>query len=70
VAGRISTAIKTKSHDEMIELARPYQENSPLIENLDYTMEDGNMVFSAWYHLKRGTCCGNDCRNCPYPKQV
>ncbi|MEZ0130904.1 DUF5522 domain-containing protein, partial [Flavobacterium sp. LBUM151] len=19
-----------------------------------------------WFHLKRGTCCGNNCRHCPY----
>jgi len=26
----------------------------------------GNVVFTASYHLKRGTCCANDCRHCPY----
>jgi len=24
------------------------------------------MVFTAAYHLKRGYCCGNGCRHCPY----
>ncbi len=37
-----------------------------LIEGIDYYMENGNLVFSAWYHLKRGECCGNNCRHCPY----
>lgn len=30
--------------------------------------ENGLMVFTAAYHLKRGYCCGNGCRHCPYPK--
>ncbi|MCC9136544.1 DUF5522 domain-containing protein [Pontibacter silvestris] len=24
------------------------------------------MVFTAKYHLKRGHCCRNGCRHCPY----
>ncbi|MGW8121082.1 MULTISPECIES: DUF5522 domain-containing protein [Roseivirga] len=24
------------------------------------------MVFTAKYHLKRGYCCKNGCRHCPY----
>jgi hypothetical protein len=24
------------------------------------------VVFTARYHLKRGTCCSNGCRHCPY----
>ena len=26
----------------------------------------GLFVFTAAYHADRGTCCGNDCRHCPY----
>ncbi|MEM6698445.1 MAG: DUF5522 domain-containing protein [Bacteroidota bacterium] len=29
-------------------------------------MEKGRWVFTAAYHLKRGYCCGNGCRHCPY----
>jgi hypothetical protein len=32
----------------------------------DYYLEGGNMVFTAAYHLKRGSCCGSGCRHCPY----
>ncbi len=32
----------------------------------DYYMEDGLMVFTAYYHLKRGFCCQNSCRHCPF----
>ncbi len=39
----------------------------PLQEGVDYTVtEDGLLVFTAEYLLRRGYCCGNGCRNCPY----
>jgi hypothetical protein len=31
-----------------------------------FYMENGLMVFTAAYHLKRGYCCRNGCRHCPY----
>lgn len=31
-----------------------------------YFDTNGLMVFSKSYHLKRGYCCGNGCRHCPY----
>ena len=37
-----------------------------LVENIDFTIENGRYVFSEWYHLKRARCCGNDCRHCAY----
>jgi hypothetical protein len=36
------------------------------LEPEDFYMEGGNLVFTAAYHLKRGTCCGSGCRHCPY----
>lgn len=38
----------------------------PLHQGIDYHLENGVMVFTEWYHLKRGECCGNACRHCPY----
>jgi hypothetical protein len=32
----------------------------------DFYFEGPNLVFTAAYHLKRGTCCGSGCRHCPY----
>lgn len=32
----------------------------------DYYVENGFMVFTAAYHLKRGHCCESRCRHCPY----
>jgi hypothetical protein len=36
-------------------------------EEVDYYFnEDGFMVFTAAYHLKRGYCCKNGCKHCPW----
>jgi hypothetical protein len=48
--------------------AKDLPKTKELIEGIDYTIENGLYVFSAWFHLKRGSCCGNNCRNCPYKK--
>lgn len=31
-----------------------------------YLNEDGLLVFTSAYHLKRGFCCKNGCRHCPW----
>jgi hypothetical protein len=31
-----------------------------------YFSEEGYMVFTEQYHLKRGYCCQSGCRHCPY----
>ena len=33
---------------------------------MDYYLEDGFVVFTKEFHLKRGYCCNNGCKNCPY----
>jgi len=39
----------------------------PTIEEGDYYLnEQGLMVFTEKYHLKRGYCCQNGCKHCPY----
>jgi len=39
-----------------------------LIEGIDYIIDErsGLMVLTAHFHLNRGYCCGNGCRECPY----
>ncbi len=34
----------------------------------DFYFENGLMVFTEKYHLKRGHCCHSDCRHCPFKK--
>lgn len=42
------------------------QQPAPLVEGVDYYLENGYLVFTAHYLLKRGACCGSGCRHCPY----
>jgi len=37
-----------------------------LKENRDYYTENGALVFTADYLKRRGYCCDNGCRHCPY----
>lgn len=46
--------------------APPSQTPAPLQEGVDYYLEHGRYVFTAQYLKKRGYCCGNGCRHCPY----
>ena len=32
----------------------------------DFYFDRGLMVLTADYHLRRGYCCNNGCRHCPY----
>jgi len=50
-----------KDNKENEELTR-----NGLIPEDFYLNEDGFMVFTDAYHLKRGYCCKNGCRHCPY----
>jgi hypothetical protein len=46
------------------------ESEAELKEGEDYYIDElGRLVFTAAYHLKRGYCCGNDCKHCPYPKE-
>ncbi|MGD0736857.1 MAG: DUF5522 domain-containing protein [Terracidiphilus sp.] len=38
----------------------------PKLAPEDYYYEGEYIVFTAAYHLKRGSCCGSGCRHCPY----
>jgi hypothetical protein len=38
----------------------------PQLAPEDFYLENGLLVFTAAYHLKRGYCCNSGCRHCPY----
>lgn len=39
----------------------------PKLEPEDfYYSEEGYIVFTEKYHLKRGYCCKSGCKHCPY----
>ena len=42
--------------------------SNSLVEGEDYYLEGEALVFTALYHLRRGYCCENNCRHCPYRK--
>ncbi len=31
-----------------------------------YLNQEGLMVFTEGFHLRRGSCCGSGCRHCPF----
>jgi hypothetical protein len=38
-----------------------------LIEGVDfYFNENGFVVLTEKYHIKKGYCCGNGCKHCPF----
>ena len=40
-------------------------------EEKDWYIDDNGMfVMTETFHKKRGFCCGNNCRHCPYTKPV
>ncbi len=46
---------------------QPTANPEPLLaETGEYYFDGPFLVFTAAYHLRRGFCCGNDCRHCPY----
>jgi hypothetical protein len=38
----------------------------PLVEGEDFYREGACVVFTARFLLRRGYCCENGCRHCPY----
>jgi hypothetical protein len=36
------------------------------LQPTDFYWEDGKMVLTESYHLRRGSCCNSGCRHCPY----
>lgn len=48
------------------ELGQPVQ----LKEGIDYYInQNGYFVFTKWYHLRRGYCCGNGCLHCGWKEE-
>lgn len=38
------------------------------VEGVDFYFENGLMVLTEHFLKKRGYCCGNNCRHCPYSR--
>jgi hypothetical protein len=50
--------------DEM--KTKPADKPEKFTEGADYFFENGMMILTKNFLLKRGYCCKNGCRNCPY----
>ena len=66
MAKKINEFIISTPHKQALNVASHYRTQDQLLEGIDYTIENSLFIFSKWYHLKRGNCCSNGCRNCPY----
>ena len=59
----ICIARKVMSH--MNKNSEP-KSSTPTSKNKDYYFEDGLLIMTEAYHLRRGSCCGMKCRHCPF----
>jgi hypothetical protein len=51
----------------LTEIRRELQRTRTAGSEADHYFDpDGKMVFTAAYHLRRGSCCKSGCRHCPY----
>ena len=42
----------------------------PYLDKEDYYYaKEGYIIFTEKYHLKRGYCCNNNCKHCPFKKE-
>ena len=55
-----------KIKDDWIEELYYREFIKPKLQPKDFYWEEGRMVMTEEYHKKRGYCCGNNCRHCPY----
>jgi hypothetical protein len=77
--GRWNIHLHRVGHHPACHMKRWYQmppkdspsDNTKAAQQPDRYMENGLLVYTAAYHLKRGSCCGSGCRHCPYaPKHI
>jgi hypothetical protein len=55
------------SNQKSLKKKSPSASKGKFTEGVDYYFENGLMVLTARFLEKRGYCCGNGCRHCPYP---
>ncbi len=68
-SGLFETIAMTRKSEQMeIETAETNnKEPASLREGIDFYFENGLMVLTAHFLRRRGYCCNNGCRHCPYP---
>ena len=53
----------------MKEVKKHTENKEKFVEGVDFYFENGLMVLTAHFLKKRGYCCNNGCRHCPYSKE-
>ena len=43
-----------------------FSKKKPIDEEYFSYTKDGYIIFTEKYHLKRGYCCKNNCKHCPF----
>jgi len=62
-----SSPHSSRRTDAMSAKQQPAPPNpAPDLAPEDFYFDGPYLVFTAAYHLKRGTCCHSSCRHCPY----
>jgi len=61
-----SRASASNEHSPAEQGSTKGQISTPPSEPEDCYYENGLIVFTASYHLKRGFCCNSGCRHCPF----
>ena len=47
-----------------------FGKRAKLSEEDYYVSEEGYIIFTEKYHLKRGYCCKSNCKHCPFGYNV
>lgn len=56
-----------KELDTLVQQSQaPLPSPSSLQQGIHYYIENGFLVFTEFYHLSRGYCCGSGCRHCAF----
>jgi hypothetical protein len=69
-SGKLTEPMKNEADvdDNKDEVKSREESQAALVDGLDYYLENGLMVFTAHFLLRRGYCCDSGCRNCPFEK--
>jgi hypothetical protein len=63
--------LKMRRNDDWITELHYKEFIKPKLQPIDFYWDNGNMVMTEEYHKRRGSCCGNKCKHCPFfPKYV
>ena len=57
-----------KSRNDWIQDLYYREFHKPKLHPKDFYWDEGKMVLTEQYHLKRGSCCNSGCKHCPYGK--